>query len=29
MIRFWRGARSRFREKVHVKMRKHREFVVS
>ena len=29
MIRCWRGARSRFREKVHVDMRKHREFVVS
>ena len=28
MIRFWRGASSRFRQKVHVEMRKHREFVV-
>ena len=29
MIRFWRGARSRFREKVNVEMREHREVVVS
>ena len=29
IIRFWRGARSRFREKLNVEMREHREFVVS
>ena len=29
MIRFWGGARSRFREKINVEMPKHREVVVS